>query len=173
MPVIMAIALIVFACSVAHKAHSAELFSDMDSAARAALIADARCSHGVRECGGVIYQDNVSQLYTYTPPATDNKPFGVTVLELWTIKPPFGLKVVADRHVHICDPRNHRLAEYFSPADALVNEGFHIIGYMADECTGRIHRFDPLERPREIEVVHFTSGRELELPLGHITGFIK
>ena len=172
MPVIMAIAFIALAVSTWKKAHSEEVFSSMEDAAKAALIVDARCSQNKWECGGVIYQDDVSQLYSFSAPTSDHAPFGVTVLELWTIRPPFGKTLVADRHIHICDPRNHRFAQYFSPADGYVNEGFHIYGYMADLCTRRIHRFDPLESPRDVEVVHFTSGRELELPIGHITGFL-
>lgn len=146
-------------------------YATIEEASKTALIQSYECGGQNYECGGVIYE-HADGRFTFTPPVTDRKPFGVTVPQL-AEPPPVGARLVADYHHHICSVRNRLFAAYFSPADGLVDQGFNVIGYMLDSCTGNIHVFDPNEWPRDVMVVHFTSGRELELPIGHISGWIK
>jgi hypothetical protein len=148
------------------------LYATMELASRDALIDAYNCGEQRQECGGVIYETPEHQ-FAYTVPITSHKPFGVVVPYLYSVPPPGGWRVVADYHNHICNTRNKMFAEFFSPADGMVNEGFHVIGYMLSGCSGNIHRFDPDERPRDVMVVHFNTGRELELPIGHISGWIN
>jgi hypothetical protein len=158
-------------------AHAAE-YSSIDVAAHDALIDAYNCGEQKQECGGVIYQDDRSRAYTYTVPITSGKPFGVTIPYLYSVPPPVGTRVVADYHNHICSPRNAMFAAYFSFADASVNQGFHIVGYMLDGCTGNIHRYDPAQDDRDDEEVDFkphadgTIKPPFYLTVGHISGWI-
>ncbi len=54
-----------------------------------------------------------------------------------------------------------------------MNTGFHTVGYMLSLCDGQVRRYDPSQDDRDDEVVHFTSGREIYLTCGHITGWIE
>jgi hypothetical protein len=145
------------------------VYESIELAAKAALVAAYLCGHQDYECGSVLYQG--PEGYSFSAPVTDRKPFGVEIPQL-SEPPPAGLKIVGDAHNHICNTHNKMFAAYFSPADGMVNQGFNVIGYMLDGCSGNIHSFDPNEWPREVMVVHFTSGRELELPIGHIVGWL-
>lgn len=141
--------------------------TNLEDVAREALSKSARCSQGVRECGGVIYRKPDGS-YVASEPAV-GVTYGVDMGQFY-----FGntLPIAADYHVHICGPHNRRFANYFSPADGMVNEGFHTIGYMLSLCDHNIRRFDPQELPREVMVIQFHSGKELEMPIGHVVGWL-
>jgi hypothetical protein len=145
------------------------VFGDVDSAAIAALTVARDCPRQY-ECGGVIYEDSEHR-YHVSAPLTSHKPFGVDILQ-YTEPTPGGWRIVADYHTHICSPHNRLFANFFSPADAYVNQGFHTVGYMLSLCDGNVRRYDPSQDDRDDEVVHFTSGREIYLTCGHIAGWI-
>ena len=145
------------------------IFATPDAAAHVALQEAAVCSQNVRECGGAIYRDNTTGDFIYKSAAM-GKAFGMDLGDL--ITPPKGFTLVADYHVHICNIHNKLFSTYFSPADKEVNTGFHTVGYMLSLCDHMIRRFDPQETPYEVEVVQFHSGKELELPIGHINGYL-
>jgi hypothetical protein len=43
---------------------------------------------------------------------------------------------------------------------------------MLSLCDGNVRRYDPSQDDRDDEVVHFTSGREIYLTCGHVSGWI-
>ena len=152
------------------------LFATIELAVRSALIDAYNCGEQRQECGGVIYEGPGG--FTYTPPITDHKPYGVTIPYLYSVDPPEGFHRVADYHNHICSSHNARFAAYFSTGDQLVNTGFHLVGYMLDGCTGNIHRFDPASDPIDDEEVDFkphadgTVKAPFFLTTGHISGWV-
>jgi hypothetical protein len=44
---------------------------------------------------------------------------------------------------------------------------------MLSLCDGNVRRYDPSQDDRDDEVVHFTSGREIYLTCGHISGWVE
>jgi hypothetical protein len=145
------------------------IFMDVDSAAVAGLHAALDCPRQF-ECGGVIYEDSEHH-YRVTSPLTSHQHFGVEIPQ-YNEAAPAGWHIVADYHTHICSVHNHLFANFFSPADAYVNQGFHTVGYMLSFCDGNVRRYDPSQDDRDDEVVHFTSGREVYLTCGHVAGWI-
>jgi hypothetical protein len=151
-------------------------YFSMEAAAHDALIDAYNCSEGRRECGGVIYERPADKmipytLYFYSALETSDKPFGTDVKAL-ALTPPRHMKLVADFHNHLCLGRHKELVGVFSEADQIMNKGFHTIGYILDGCTGNIHRYDPASDVNDFVIV-YTSGRQLELSSGHITGWIN
>jgi len=147
------------------------IFGDMDSAANGALTVALDCPRQY-ECGGVIYEDSEHR-YHVSAPLTSHKHFGLEIPQYTEGAPESGWRIVADYHTHICSPHNRLFANFFSPADAIVNTAFHTVGYMLSLCDGHVRRYDPSQDDRDDEVVHFTSGREIYLTCGHITGWIE
>ena len=145
------------------------IFMDVDSAAVAGLHAALDCPRQY-ECGGVVYEDSEHH-YRVTAPLTSHQHFGVEIPQYNEAIPP-GWRIVADYHTHICSIHNQLFANFFSPADAYVNQGFHTVGYMLSFCDGNVRRYDPSQDDRDDEVVHFTSGREIYLTCGHVAGWI-
>lgn len=142
----------------------------IEQAAREALIAVYRCGGQKYECGTALYKlDNGN--FAFLPPVTSHRPFGVEIGYL-AAPPPAGATLVADAHQHICDRRNRVFAQFFSPADALVDQGFHIIGYMLDTCTGLVHRYDSSQDDADDEEVDLVSGKKFYLTIGHISDWI-
>ena len=146
------------------------LFADMDSAAIAALTVAADCPRQY-ECGGVIYEDS-EHSFRVSAPLTSYKHFGLEILQ-YNEPIPEGWRIVADYHTHICSEHNRLFANFFSASDAYVNQGFHTVGYMLSLCDGNVRRYDPSQDDRDDEVVHFTSGREIYLTCGHISGWVE
>jgi len=147
------------------------IFGDMDSAANAALTVALDCPRQY-ECGGVIYEDS-GHRYHVSAPLTSHKHFGLVIPQYTEGVPESGWRIVADYHTHICSQHNRLFANFFSPADAIVNGAFHTVGYMLSLCDGNVRRYDPSQDDRDDEVVHFTSGREIYLTCGHISGWIE
>ena len=149
----------------------------IEAASRAALIDAYNCGEQKQECGGVIYADP-REHFTYTVPITDHRAFGVTIPYLYSVAPPDGARLVADYHNHICSKHNRDFSQFFSYGDASVNDGFKIIGYMLDGCTGNIHRYDPSQDPRDDEEVDFAPHADgtvkppFFLTIGHISGWV-
>jgi hypothetical protein len=149
-------------------------YTSLEAAAHDALTDAYNCSEGRRECGGALYQArNVdgTTLYFYSKPETSDRPFGVTIHAL-AEPAPAGMTLVADYHNHLCLGFKE-MAGVFSFMDIMANTGFHTIGYLLDGCTGNIHRFDPATDPPDDLVVHFSSGRELHVTAGHVTGWVN
>jgi hypothetical protein len=147
------------------------IFGDMDSAANAALTVALDCPRQY-ECGGVIYEDSEHH-YHVSAPLTSHKHFGLNIPQYTEGAPEMGWRIVADYHTHICSQHNRLFANFFSASDAYVNQAFHTVGYMLSLCDGHVRRYDPSQDDRDDEVVHFTSGREIYLTCGHITGWIE
>ena len=147
------------------------IFGDMDSAANGALTVALDCPRQY-ECGGVIYEDS-GHHYHVSAPLTSHKHFGLVIPQYTEGVPESGWRIVADYHTHICSQHNRLFANFFSPADAIVNGAFHTVGYMLSLCDGNVRRYDPSQDDRDDEVVHFTSGREIYLTCGHISGWIE
>ena len=153
-------------------------YATIELASEAALTAAYECGHQDYECGGVIYEWPDGR-FTFSRPITDHKPFGVTIPYLYSVPPPAGARVAADFHTHACLPQNWRFAPFFSFADANVNDGFHIIGYMLDTCSGLVHRYAPGADDRDDEEVDFVPHADgtvhppLYLTVGHISGWIN
>lgn len=123
------------------------------------------------ECGGVIYLGTDGDYYP-TVPFTSFKPFGVDIPQYNQPMPPGMVKIVADYHDHVCSKHNAVFANFFSSADAYVNQGFHTVGYMLSHCDGNIHRYDPSQDDRDDEEVDFHSGKKIYLTIGHIVGWV-
>lgn len=141
------------------------LFADINVAAVAALQEAALCSENRRECGGVIIERD-GQFY-YTPP-TPGVSFGTDLREAYATPG----HIVADYHVHICSVHNAPFANFFSFADASVNQGLHTVGYMLSLCDHNVRRYDPAQDDRDDEEVDFKSGKVIYLTIGHIVGWI-
>lgn len=135
-------------------------------AAKYALRLAYTCSENKQECAGVIIKrDNL--FYATTPKS--GKAFAADVGEYY--KPdalPRNDSIVADYHNHICNIHNVTFAEYFSPADVLVNKGLHTRGYMLSNCDRSIHIFDPEQDPMDDIEVDFTSGNKIFLATGRL-----
>ena len=147
------------------------IFGDMDSAASAALTAARDDCPRQYECGGVIYEDSEHH-YHLSAPLTSHKHFGLDIPQ-YTEERSEGWRIVADYHTHICSRHNQLFANFFSPADAIVNQAFHTVGYMLSLCDGNVRRYDPSQDDQDDEVVQFTSGREIYLTCGHISGWVE
>jgi len=140
------------------------VFATMDEAAIAALKHAASVCDPRYECGGVVRQ--VAGGFEPSPLISSKKPFGVDLGEF------YAADVVADFHTHICSIHNKPFADFFSPADAMANQGLHTVGYMLSLCDWNIRRYDPTQDDRDDEEVDFRSGRVIYLTIGHIVGWV-
>ena len=138
-------------------------FATMDETAIAALRHAAETCDPHYECGGVVRK--VDGGFEASALTTSYKPFGVDLEEL------YGSDVVADFHTHICSTHNQPFADFFSPADAIANQGLHTVGYMLSLCDRNIRRYDPTQDDRDDEEVDFHSGLVIYLTSGHIVGW--
>jgi hypothetical protein len=136
----------------------------MDEAAIEGLKQAAADCDPHYECGGVVRA--VDGGFEVSGLITSNRAFSVDLGEF------YGPAVVADFHTHVCSIHNRPFADFFSPADALVNEGLHTVGYMLSLCDWNIRRYDPSQDERDDEEVDFHSGRVLYLTSGHIVGWV-
>jgi hypothetical protein len=141
------------------------VFATIDETAIDALKHAAATCDPHYECGGVVRK--VDGGYQASGLITSNKPFGVDLEEL------YDSDVVADFHTHICSIHNKPFADFFSPADAMVNQGLHTVGYMLSLCDRNIRRYDPSQDERDDEEVDFHSGRVIYLTCGHIVGWVS
>jgi hypothetical protein len=139
------------------------VFATIDETAIDALKRAAATCDPQYECGGVVRK--VDRGFTASTVITSTKPFGVDLGQL------YGADVVADFHTHICSIHNKPFADFFSPADAMVNQGLHTVGYMLSLCDRNIRRYDPSQDDRDDEEVDFHSGRVIYLTSGHIVGW--
>jgi hypothetical protein len=139
------------------------VFATIDETAIDALRHAASTCDPHYECGGVVRK--VDGGFTASTLTTSTKPFGVDLGQL------YGADVVADFHTHICSVHNKPFADFFSPADAMVNQGLHTVGYMLSLCDRNIRRYDPSQDDRDDEEVDFHSGRVIYLTSGHIVGW--
>jgi len=139
------------------------VFATIDETAIDALKHAAEVCSPRYECGGVVRR--VAGGFEASPLITSSKPFGVDVGEV------YWPDVVADFHTHICSVHNRPFADFFSPADASVNQGLHTVGYMLSLCDRNIRRYDPFQDERDDEEVDFQSGRVIYLTSGHIVGW--
>jgi hypothetical protein len=140
------------------------VFATMDEAAIAALKHAASVCDPRYECGGVVHR--VPGGFEASPLISSKKPFGVDLGEF------YAPDVVADFHTHICSIHNQLFADFFSPADAMANQGLHTVGYMLSMCDWNIRRYDPSQDDRDDEEVDFRSGRVIYLTIGHIVGWV-
>jgi hypothetical protein len=139
------------------------VFATIDETAIDALKHAAATCDPHYECGGVVRK--VAGGYQASELMTSWKPFGVDLEVL------YDPHVVADFHTHICSIHNKPFADFFSPADAMVNQGLHTVGYMLSLCDRNIRRYDPSQDERDDEEVDFHSGRVIYLTSGHIVGW--
>jgi hypothetical protein len=140
------------------------VFATIDESAIDALKHAAESCDPDYECGGVVRR--VPGGFQASQLITSYKPFGVDFGPLYD-----GPNVVADFHTHICSIHNRAFADFFSPADASVNQGLHTVGYMLSLCDHNIRRYDPTQDDRDDEEVDFRSGKVIYLTIGHIVGW--
>lgn len=140
------------------------VFATIDETAIEALKHAAATCDPRYECGGVVHK--VEGGYEASPLITSTKHFGVDLAEVYEAN------VVADFHTHVCSIHNKPFADFFSPADAFVNQGLHTVGYMLSLCDRNIRRYDPSQDDRDDEEVDFHSGRVIYLTSGHIVGWV-
>jgi hypothetical protein len=141
------------------------VFATIDETAIDALKHAAATCDPHYECGGVVRK--VAGGYQASELITSWKPFGVDLEGL------YAPDVVADFHTHICSIHNRPFAAFFSPSDAMVNQGLHTVGYMLSLCDRNIRRYDPSQDERDDEEVDFHSGRVIYLTIGHIVGWVS
>ncbi len=140
------------------------VFATIDESAIDALKHAAATCDPRYECGGVIRR--VAGGFEASPALTSGQHFGVDLGEL------YDADTVADFHTHVCSIHNRPFADFFSPADAFVNQGLHTVGYMLSLCDRNIRRYDPSQDDRDDEEVDFHSGRVIYLTSGHIVGWV-
>jgi hypothetical protein len=137
-------------------------YSTLEEAGTRAIARAYQCSH-VYECGGVIAQRPDGK-YVVGPVRSDYSGDSVEI----AYGVPMGYKLAADYHIHPCLPQSHHVA-YFSPADTSNNIARHLIGFMGDLCTGKVHEFDPLTMKPDTD----TLEDGLYLTQGKIVGQIS
>jgi hypothetical protein len=80
-------------------------------------------------------------------------------------------------HTHPCNPGVY-FSQYFSPADLISAFFWHVPTFMLDECTGKVHEFDPLQdRAADSGIVVRMLMRDghrrwIRLPAGRVVGDI-
>jgi hypothetical protein len=80
-------------------------------------------------------------------------------------------------HTHPCKPDAY-FSQYFSPADLISAFFYHVPTFILDECTGKVHEFDPvLDRAADSGIVVRMLMRDgkkrwLRLPAGRVVGDI-
>jgi hypothetical protein len=80
-------------------------------------------------------------------------------------------------HTHPCKPEEY-FPQYFSPQDLVSAFFWHVPTFMLDECTGKVHEFDPArDHARDtgtVVTVERKDGtrRQFHLPAGRIVGDI-
>src|SRR6516165_4911896 len=98
------------------------VFATIDEAAISELTHAAAICDPRYECGGVVRA--VPGGFEASGLITSKRPFGVDLGEF------YGPDVVADFHTHICSSHNKPFSTFFSPSDALANQGLHTVSYM-------------------------------------------
>ena len=85
--------------------------------------------------------------------------------------------LVALYHTHPCKPEEY-FPQYFSPQDLVSAFFWHVPAFILDECTGKVHEFDPArdrahDTGTEVTVSQ-KDGRQrhVRLPAGRIVGDI-
>jgi hypothetical protein len=138
-----------------------------DSLHEAAVAAAAKlyaCSH-YYECSTVVAKDKVGKFVVRPFMTSDEQ--GDHVEMSHTV--PAGFELAADIHSHPCLPADHA-PSYFSPQDVMANTATKTIGYMLDECTGKVHEFIPGVTKPDEELIDGTDG--LYSTHGNIVGQI-
>jgi len=80
-------------------------------------------------------------------------------------------------HTHPCATGVY-FSQYFSPQDLIAPRFFRVPAFILDECTGRVHEFDPqidrVEDSADIRVIARRDGtsRRVLLPKGRLVGDI-
>jgi len=80
-------------------------------------------------------------------------------------------------HTHPCKP-NAYFSQYFSPQDLISAFFWHVPTFILDECTGKVHEFDPVQdRAADSGIVVRMLMRDgkkrwLRLPAGRVVGDI-
>jgi hypothetical protein len=80
-------------------------------------------------------------------------------------------------HTHPCKPDVY-FSQYFSPADLISAFFWHVPAFILDECTGKVHEFDPVQdRAADSGIVVRMRMRDghkrwLLLPAGRVVGDI-
>jgi hypothetical protein len=80
-------------------------------------------------------------------------------------------------HTHPCKPDAY-FSQYFSPADLISAFFYHVPTFILDECTGKVHEFDPVQdRAADSGIVVRMLMRDgkkrwLRLPAGRVVGDI-
>jgi hypothetical protein len=80
-------------------------------------------------------------------------------------------------HTHPCKPGAY-FSQYFSPADLISAFFWHVPTFILDECTGKVHEFDPVQdRAADSGIIVrmlMRDGRKrwLRLPAGRVVGDI-
>jgi hypothetical protein len=80
-------------------------------------------------------------------------------------------------HTHPCKPGTY-FSQYFSPADLISAFFWHVPTFILDECTGKVHEFDPVQdRAADSGIVVrmlMRDGRKrwIRLPAGRVVGDI-
>ena len=138
-----------------------------DSLHEAAVAAAAKlyaCSH-YYECSTVIAKDHTGKFIVRPFMTSDEQGDHVEMSH----SVPAGFELAADIHSHPCLPDDHA-PSYFSPQDVMANTATKTIGYMLDECTGKVHEFIPgVTKPNE----ELIAGRDgLYSTHGNIVGQI-
>jgi hypothetical protein len=140
------------------------VFATMDEAAISGLRHAAAICNPNYECGGVVRA--VPGGFEASALLTSRRPFDVDLGEF------YGPDVVADFHTHICSTHNRPFADFFSPSDAIANQGLHTVGYMLSLCDWNIRRYDPAQDESDALEVDFHSGRVIYLTIGHIVSWV-
>jgi len=88
-----------------------------------------------------------------------------------------GDTLVALYHTHPCKSEEY-FPQYFSPQDLVSAFFWHVPTFILDECTGKVHEFDPAQdRARDTGTVVTVmrrdgTPRQLRLPAGRVVGDI-
>jgi hypothetical protein len=88
-----------------------------------------------------------------------------------------GDTLVALYHTHPCKPEEY-FPQYFSPQDLVSAFFWHVPAFILDECTGKVHEFDPAhdrayDTGTEVTVAQKDGRtRHVRLPAGRVVGDI-
>lgn len=80
-------------------------------------------------------------------------------------------------HTHPCKPEQY-FSQYYSPQDLVSAFFYHVPSFILDECTGKVHEFDPIhdvaaDTGTVVPVMRKDGTRKwLRLPAGRVVGDI-
>jgi hypothetical protein len=155
--------------------HAAAADTSLQSAAVSALRWAFYAPNGYRwEYGGILVSHDGAIMYNAFP-RTLKKVDAVPMDAYKQLNP--GDKLIGLYHTHPCKSKEY-FSEYYSPQDLVSVYFYRVPSFILDECTGKVHEFDPaVDHAKDsgtVVTIMLRNGarRQVHLPSGRIVGNI-